>query len=424
MASDAGRLLSMTPERTGLALRKLRQEQGTSLRALAPLVHRDYSWLSRVESLKLWPRDRSFAEQADIALNAGGRLVAAWDADQRELAARLDTVKQLDQARKDAEQLLTLPDAADLDQINADIIDVAENARRQPYDVMLPQALRVRSELMRRLKETAYRPDQLRDTLLALGRVSGLLSYLTLDLGQSDAAKVHAAAAFTLGDRAGDDHLRAWARGTQSLAFRFDKQFDEAAWAASDGLQYAGESTGTARARLLCGLAASVARQGDSERAMRLLQEADTVREHSQPDQLPGLFTFSEAKQTYYHGFSLMWAPDKKILTRSASASEAAITEWQRLRGVSATDLPPDSMTGLGDEMLSQIYLATAQARLGNLDESIAAVQPVLDLPMNTHFSWVRKRLNELDGLWAKHFPDSLVAEASREVLKGYVLAR
>lgn len=424
MATDAARLLSMTPARTGTELRRLRQSKAISLRALAPLVHRDHSWLGRVERLELWPRDRSFAEQADIALGAPGTLVAAWDADQRELAARLDTVKQLDQAHRDAESLLALPDAADLDQINADIIEVAENARKQPYDVMLPQALSVRAELMRRLKETAYRPDQYRDTVLALGRVSGLLSYLTLDLGQSDMAKVHAAAAFTLGDRANDDHLRAWARGTQSLAFRFDKEFDQAAWAASDGLQYAGESTGTAKARLLCGLAASVARQGDSERAMQLLQEADTARDHSQPDQLPGLFTFSEAKQTYYHGFSLMWAPDKKILLRSAQASDAAIAEWQRIRGVAVAELPPDSMTGLGDEMLSQIYLATAHARLGNLDESIQAVQPVLDLPMDTHFSWVRKRLKELDGLLAKHFPDSLVAANQREVLKGYVLAR
>lgn len=424
MANDAARLLSMKPDRTGLALRKLRQEKGASLRALAPLVHRDHSWLGRVERLELWPRDRSFAEQADLALGAGGRLVAAWDADQRELAARVDTVRQLDQAGKEAEELLTLPDAADLDQIQADIVEVAENARHVPYDVMLPQALRVRSELMRRLKETAYRPDQLRDTLLALGRVSGLLSYLTLDLGQSDTAKVHAAAAFTLGDRANDDHLRAWARGTQSLAFRFDKEFDRAAWAAADGLQYAGESTGTAKARLLCGLAASIARKGDSERAMQLLQEADTVREQSQPDQLPGLFTFSEAKQTYYHGFSLMWSPNPKILTRSTKASDDAIAEWRRLRGVTVSDLPPDSMTGLGDEMLSQIYLATAHARLGNLDESIQAVQPVLDLPMDTHFSWVRKRLNELDRLLAKHFPDSLVAANQREVLKGYVLAR
>jgi hypothetical protein len=71
--------------------------------------------------------------------------------------------------------------------------------------------------------------------------------------------------------------------------------------------------------------------------------------------------------------------------------------------------------------MLSQIYLASASARLGDLDGSIAAVAPVLENPISAHFSWVRKRLNQLERLLSEHFPDSTVAGDMRETLVSYV---
>ena len=73
--------------------------------------------------------------------------------------------------------------------------------------------------------------------------------------------------------------------------------------------------------------------------------------------------------------------------------------------------------------MLSQIYLASANARLGELDDAIAAVTPVLESPISSHFSWVRKRLNQLDELLAQRFPDSAVAADMRDTLQAYVHA-
>ncbi|MFE6921442.1 hypothetical protein ACFVAV_10395 [Nocardia sp. NPDC057663] len=61
------------------------------------------------------------------------------------------------------------------------------------------------------------------------------------------------------------------------------------------------------------------------------------------------------------------------MLKRSVAASESAITAWQDQRSP-------------GDEILSQIYLATACARLDDLDGSIAAVAPVLVNPITAHF--------------------------------------
>lgn len=71
--------------------------------------------------------------------------------------------------------------------------------------------------------------------------------------------------------------------------------------------------------------------------------------------------------------------------------------------------------------MLTIIYLASANARLGDLDASLAAVSPVLEKPVSAHFSWVRKRLTQLNTLLGKNFPDSKVAADMRLTLDAYV---
>ncbi|NQE88079.1 helix-turn-helix domain-containing protein [Nocardia terpenica] len=400
----------MSPNRTGTTLRRYRLARQLSLRDLAGALFCDHTWVLAIEAGRRWPNNRGWVEDADLLLCAGGELVASWDADQAERARAEDTMRMLKEARQGSEELILAPDGVALDDIGQRIVDISTKARLESYDETLKRALGIRAELTRRLRVGAHSPNEIRDLYVALGRVCGVLSYLTLDLGQHDHAKVHAEAAFQLGDRAGHDQLRAWARGTQALAFRFTKDFELARGAAEDGLNYVGRSTGTTEPRLLCGLAASVANLGDSTLALELLEQADRVRDHCRPDEIPGLFTFTPAKQIYYHGFSLMWADDSKTLTKSITASEDALRAWKVQRSP-------------GDEMLTTIYLAMANARVGDLDASLAAVSPVLEQPIEAHFSWVRKRLNQLDGLLAKHFPDSKDAQEERETLRAYVHA-
>jgi hypothetical protein len=343
-------------------------------------------------------------------LNAGGALVAAWHAEKRERACGVDTMRTLDLARWATETLLTLPDAVGLDRIQDGIVRVATNARLKPSAQTVAHALDLRDELARRLREGAHRPDDIRELYVALGRVCGVLAYLALDLGQAAAAHEHLQAAFQLGDRAEHDQLRAWARGTQALAFRFTKDFERSRDAAADGLKYVSGATGTAEPRLLCGLAASVANLGDSARALELLEQADRARDACSPDEIPGLFSFSPAKQIYYHAFSLMWAEDPKILRKSVKASNDALAAWK-------VQYSP------GDEILTQIYLASASARLGELDNAITAVASVLEEPPSAHFSWVCKQLIQLGGLLGQNFPDSRVATDMCQALRAYVHA-
>ncbi|MEV6340281.1 helix-turn-helix transcriptional regulator [Nocardia vinacea] len=401
----------MEPERTGRTLRQLRTERGLSLRDLASTLFCNYSWLSNIEAGRRWPTDRSWVEQADLALQGNGVLVAAWDADERERVEATATTKLLEEARRESEALIVEPDAAHLDDIQGDILHLAEVSGIDPYDETIRRALDLRAELSRRRRERAHRPEELRDLYVALGRVSGVLAYLTLDLGKAEMARTHVRAAFQLADRAEHDQLRAWARGTQSLAFRFTKDFELARDAAVDGLRYVGASTGTAEPRLLCGLAASTANLGDSQGAVELLDQADRARDKCGPDDIPGpLFGFSPAKQLYYHGFSLMWADDPTILRKAVKASKEAIAAWKE-------------QTSPGDEMLTYIYLATACTRLGDLDGSIEAVSPILERPVTASFSWVKKRMSQLDELVGRHFPDSRIAAETQEILRAYVQA-
>lgn len=102
-----------------------------------------------------------------------------------------------------------------------------------------------------------------------------------------------------------------------------------------------------------------------------------------------------------------MSAEDPKLLRKSVKASNDAIAAWKVQHSP-------------GDEMLTQIYLASAWARLGGLDDAIAAIAPVLEQPLSAHFSWVRKQLNQLDGLVGQNFPDSRVATEMRQTLRAY----
>ncbi|MEG8180245.1 helix-turn-helix domain-containing protein [Nocardia terpenica] len=401
----------MDSNQTGQTLKRLRIDRGLSFGELAALLFCARSHLSNIEAGRRWPKDRAWAERADRALNGNGVLVAAWEADHRQRTEAAATLKLLERARRESEALIVAPDGVHLDDIQDDILHVARTSGIEAYDRTIRHALGLRAELMRRLREGAHRPDEIRDLYIALGRVCGVLAYLTLDLGQADMARAHVRAAFQLGDRADYNQLRAWARGTQSLAFRFTKDFELARDAAIDGLRYVDASTGTAEPRLLCGLAASTANLGDSQRAVELLEQADRARDHCCPDEINGpLFGFSPAKQLYYHGFSLMWAEDPAILRKAVKASHEAIAAWKE------TNSP-------GDEMLTYIYLATACARLGDLDGSIEAVAPILERPVTASFSWVKKRMNQLDELLGKHFPNSRVADDMRETLQAYIHA-
>lgn len=249
------------------------------------------------------------------------------------------------------------------------------------------------------------------DLALVLGQLSGIMSYAALDLGDVSGAFTHARACLACGELAGSSELRAWARGTQSLIARFDGSYDLALSLVRTGMPYAG--TGTSSARLACGEAQSLANLGDSEGANASLDKAAAYRESIvQPDGMAGIFTFSQAKQHYYAGSSLIWLQGKANANRAVREASRAIEIWQQ---------EPVETRSLDDEALAQIYLATAWLQMGEIEGGIEALRPVLDLPPERRISWIVKRLDRImEILSVKKYAGSPMAVTAREEIAAY----
>jgi transcriptional regulator with XRE-family HTH domain len=375
-----------TQQDFGELLRELRTSRGWSLRDLGDRIHFNRGHVGKVEQGSRFPQV-GFAVLADHAMNTGHQLVDAWEAQSAERDAAAKRGQLLDSTVRDSLQLIGTEDTGDLDSLTSAAEELAVDYLSSPAASMLPRAVEVRRRIIGRLRDRNYRLSQLPNLQIALGRVQGVLSYAALDLGSSTIAMTHSEAAWVLANRADDNELRAWVRGTQSLIARFDSDYPLARELIHDGLKY--DAAGEVQIRLIAGLAQCRANLGDSPGANDALDQAAHARArlHLARTTAGGLFEFTLAKQHYYAGSSLMWLPNPGDSKRAAREAALAILMW--------ADEPRHSRS-LDDEALAHVYQATALTRLGDIAGANDAVQPILNLPPERMISWITRRLNEL----------------------------
>lgn len=372
--------------RFGPTVRQLRGQHGWSLRGLSERIRFNRGYIGKVEQGEKFP-ERQFAELTDRVFGAKGDLLAMWEAE-AEARRRSEKVGRLITASvKDSVRLIaSIEERMSLEEIESGTRHLAVAYLGTPAEPILMDAVDLRSQLLSRLRDHNYRPHELADLYIILGRLQGILAYTALDLGDADGAMTHATGAWKCAEHASDNELRAWVRGTQSLIARFQGNYGRALGYVEDGLRY--PSGGTGGIRLLCGVAQCHANLGDSRGANQALDLARADREkYITRDAIGGLFEFSHAKQHYYAGSSLIWLPNKANATRATQETIEAIDLWQ---------CESSERRALDDEALAHIYLATAQLQLGNLDTAAAAVRPILRLPAEQHISWIKKRLARL----------------------------
>ncbi|MDX2974432.1 helix-turn-helix transcriptional regulator [Kribbella solani] len=394
----------------GTALATARARRGVSLADLAAATFVSRGWINNVEAGRRWPHN-DWVERADRELAASGELVALWRRESLERERGSARREALRRCERESQLLLAAePDALDLDEINETISELAVTYLASPPDPMLTQAMALRGELVRRLSIRNVKSDQVSDLHIGLSRVSGILAYAALDLGDSKGAAMHGAVAYKMAAQAGDSELMAWSRGTQSLIARFDKNYALGRELIDDGMNHAGQ--GTSEIRLICGAAQCAANLGDSGSARAFLLESDRARERSTPDAVEGLFGFSRAKQAYYSASSLMWLSDVDSLRDAETNAMLAIDTW--------VNEPPEHRS-LDDEALAQVYLATARLKMGEVEGAMDSARTVLGLPEDRQISWIVSRLADLgDLLSGARFKNSRIANSAREELLSY----
>lgn len=396
----------MTPFST--LLRELRMAHDLSLAQLAEAVHYHRGHVHHVESGNRAPT-RDLAEAADVALGADGRLVAAFEREERQRREEANTRRTLAASLATTRDLMELADL-EMDDIHAGVAETSVDYLATAPAPMLHRADTLRGDVLQRLRDYRHGPHERADLYVAAGRLSGVLAYAALDLGDPDAALQHANASARCARFAGDSELLMWARGTQSLIARFNGDYGIALDFARDGLQHAGEAPGTGEARLLCGEAQCLANLGDSRAANRTLDLAETARERvARPDSAPGLFEFSETKQRYYAGSSLIWLNGGDDARRAEREAMAAISSWQAM--------PPEQRS-LDDERLAHIYVATARVQLGDVEGAAEIMRPILALPAEAQISWINKRAGRVASmLSAPRYARSGAAGELREAI-------
>lgn len=394
----------------GALVKSARERAGMSLADLAKATYVSRGWINNVEAGRRWP-PREWVLRAGELLNSRGPLLSAWDHGENQRQDSKEVRALLGQSVRESQFLLELqPDAADLEQLHQAAAELGVEYLASPARPMLKCAVSLRKEVNQRLARGSLHSKDVADIHVTLARLSGVLAYAAVDLGNSKAAAIHGRAAFHMADLAGDDGLKAWSRGTQSLIARFDQNYRDAEHYLLDGMRHSG--AGTSEIRLLCGLAQVAAHHGDTARALELITEAERARDRAKVDTVEGLFGFSPAKQAYYSGSSLMWLPERPVLEVAAEQSALAVNIWES---------EPSEQRSLDDEALAYVYLATARLQLGEIDGAMEAVRPVIDLPEDRQISWIRKRIGNLASLLGQdRYKGSRQAVAARDELSAY----
>ncbi|ROO51174.1 hypothetical protein EDC02_6042 [Micromonospora sp. Llam0] len=123
--------------------------------------------------------------------------------------------------------------------------------------------------------------------LLAIaGQLSGLLSYMSVNLGRFSSARAYGIEAFQLADYAEDRELKAWVRGTQSFTEFYDGQYRKALAYAVDGRRFAGRGAQTVRLAVN-GEARAHAKLGQTQEAEQAIGTAYEVLSDLSPE--PGM---------------------------------------------------------------------------------------------------------------------------------------
>lgn len=287
------------------------------------------------------------------------------EADEAARSPAADTELSAKLARRAAE---TNVNALVLEQFDADVERLAREFVSRPLSLLIPEIRTAQGGVFQLLGGRQH-PGQTRHLYVIAGWLSGLAAHVALDLGNRSAAATHVRTVVQCAEISEHSPLRAWARSFQSLAAYWAGDYRRARDLAQAGRSEGrGPGTGTIKARLLSLEARARAAEGDSRSALRVLALAHEARGAAGPDELPGVFSFPEAKQWAYAGTTLLAVGDDKQIRHATSASCRAVELYRT---------GPDGDRSPGDLQAAHLDLATAYLVSGEVQEAGAKLSDV-----------------------------------------------
>ncbi|MGH3694759.1 MAG: hypothetical protein ACRDRX_12370 [Pseudonocardiaceae bacterium] len=273
-----------------------------------------------------------------------------------------------------------------LEQFRADLTRIVMTYPNRPVYPIFVEVQELRNRAFELLEGRQY-PEQSRELYLVAGVLCGVLANASFDLGWLPAAETQARTAFLCAELAGNNALRAWVRGTQSLVAYWDERSRAAVELAMDGWRYVPE-TGTARVRLASIEARAHARLRDQRATENALARAEQAREEVRgPDDPCGMLAFPLAKQSYCASTARLW------LGGQDSYIEA---ERDAAQAVELYEADPAEHRRLGELCLARLDLAAARLGRDDLDGAVEQFQGVLAIATQRRIESVSRRLNQV----------------------------
>lgn len=298
-----------------------------------------------------------------------------------------------------------------LGQFHADVSRIVTTYPNRPVYPLFVELRELRNRVFG-LLEGRQHPGQTRELYRVAAIVCGAMANASFDLGWLPAAETQARTAFLCAELAGNNALRCWIRGTQSLIAYWDDRPKDTVELASDGWHYIPE-TGTARVRLAAIEARAQARLRDKRATENALERVVQAREEVSGDDQPGgLLAFPVAKQTFYSATARLWLGDHASLVKAEQAAAEAVELYQ--------EDPPEHRR-IGELSLARLDLALARLSQENLEGAAAEVQDVLAIVSRRRTDSVIRRFRQLSSaLQRPHFQATVLAADLRDQILSF----
>lgn len=275
---------------------------------------------------------------------------------------------------------------ATLEQLHADVTRLSGAFMTDDPFPVFREMRRVRNRMYAVLERQVWPRDQA-ELYFLLAATNALMSAGADDLGYRSAAEELARAGWAYAVVI--DHRPAMAFLRLHLSrLSYPQRPRQSRDLATSALEYLAEGPTAAYAHLMYGRA--MANLGDADAARRAIATASEVREREYHDELleiGGEFDLSRASQHYLGGTALLEVP---------SAEADAISELEQAAALYAAGPGPGETHGFGMRALTQIDLATARLRLGELDAAADALATVLALASSQRIAALPERLEQV----------------------------